>query len=272
MYVVRKERNQYILDAGAVHGITKGATFDIYSSRDNVATEAPLATLIASDPPEAFSTVLKGPEFSIDKQAFALQTKAGDEEDLLVYVALDPLLENVFRAVAEEIKGSKSGQQRIRIVEKETVDQAHFDITFDNSKIVFNILNPEVTRWGLKRIPFQINPTIEDIRPVLRAAAHYNWHLRRTGNTQALQDKVKIEFTTLTEDLTKLDDDLNPVIKPNGSNLIQEGVIDLIVDDETIYGMKITNTCGRDLYASVFFFDNSDLSISMYAPSQMNRD
>lgn len=260
------------MKAGAAHGITKGATFAIYRDRDSVATEAPLGILTASDSPDPFSTILSGPEFGIGKRAFALQTGAGAEEDLLVHIAMDPKLESVFRALADEMKENQSGQRQIRAVNEDEIGIVHLDIALEDSKIIFNILNPLVTEHGLKRMPFQVNPTVNEVRPVLRAAAHFYWHLHRTGKDAILQEKVKIEFTRLTEDRQDYDDTLRPTKVPQGPNLIQEGVVDLVVKKGDMYGIKLTNTSGRSLYASVFFFDNSNLSISMCSFSQTDRD
>ncbi|KAG8837877.1 hypothetical protein FRC18_007460 [Serendipita sp. 400] len=270
LYAVREKDGKYILEAGAAHGITKGATFDVYKNRDCIESEAPLGALTASEPPNPFSTVLSGPSgkrFNFGEQAVALQTGAGTEEDLLIHVAMDPTLENVFRAVAEEIKGSNSGQQQIKLVDADQIGTAHLDIGIENKKVVFNILNPLVTVYGLKRIPFQIDPNIGDIRRVLRAAGHFHWHLHRTGKSKILQNKVKIKLMKLKENEGNDDDDddedsaRTPV---DGENLIQEGVVDVIADVNTMYGIEITNTWDTKLYASVFYFDNSNLSIHPY--------
>ncbi|KIM25682.1 hypothetical protein M408DRAFT_331034 [Serendipita vermifera MAFF 305830] len=267
LYVVRVDNGICILEAGAAHGITKGATFDVYKDRDCVTGGTPLATLTALEPPGPFSTLLSGDMPAIDTQAVALQTGAGAEEDLLIYLELDPKLEPVFLALAEEIKGNKIGQQQIGIVKEDRISTAHLGIASENDKIVFNILNPLVTKYGFKRIPFQLNPVVDDIRRVLRAAGHFNWHLRRTGESQFLQKHVKFEFTKLKDsddgDEDDEDEDGNGCA-PDGPNLIEEGVIDIVVNDDDIYGMKISNTSSKPLYVSVFYFDNSDLSITSY--------
>ncbi len=48
----------------------------------------------------------------------------------------------------------------------------------------------------------------------------------------------------------------------NGDNLNIRGVIMVDVDEDAIYGFKITNTTSVPLYVSMFYFDVSDLSIS----------
>ncbi|KAG8853732.1 hypothetical protein FRB91_004404 [Serendipita sp. 411] len=266
LYAVHEKDGEYILKAGAAHGITKGATFDVYRDKDCVESEAPLARLMVSKPPRPFSAVLSGQKFNIDKQPFALQTSAGDEEDLLVHAALDPKLEKVYEALAEEIKGTRSGQQQIRLVEEDQIGIAHLGIAIENNSVVFNILNPLVVAYGLKRMPFQLDhPTVGDLRLIFRSAAHFYWHLRRTGKAKILQEKVTISFTRLKEDEEEeYDDDFNLIRKRDGPNLIQDGILDLVVEDDVVYGIKVTNNSDKPLYISAFYFDNSDLSITSY--------
>ncbi|KIM25361.1 hypothetical protein M408DRAFT_315703, partial [Serendipita vermifera MAFF 305830] len=264
LHVLRENKGQYILKAGAAHGITKGATFNVYKDRECASNDSPLGVLTALDSPDPFTTVLSGPQLCIGKQAFALQKGAGTEEDLIIHIAMDPRLEGVFRALVEEIKANTSGQRQIRAVDDDEIGIAHLDIAFEDDKIIFNILNPLVTEHGLKRMPYQINPTVDEVRPVLRAAAHFYWHLHRAGKDRILHENVTVEFTRLIEDLENYDDSFRPVKVPHGPNLIQEGVIDLVVKKEDMYGIKLVNTSGRSLYASVFYFDNSNLSITSY--------
>ncbi|KIM28590.1 hypothetical protein M408DRAFT_137083 [Serendipita vermifera MAFF 305830] len=270
LYAVRVDDGEYILEAGSVHGVTKGSTFDIYPNRDSVVNKTPLTRLTASEAPNPFSTVLSGDGSKIGIEAFALQTGAGAEEDLFIHVALDSKLESVFRALAAEIKENKTGQRQIRIVEEDQIATAHLDVASENGKIIFNILDSHVTIHGLDRMPFQLDCTVDDIRLVIRAAAHYYWHLHRTRETKFLRNVVKIEFMRLKDNDEEVDDEAQDDegrdygCSPDGPELIQEGVVDIVVDDDAIYGMKLKNTFGEPLYASVFYFDNSDLSIMSY--------
>ncbi len=51
---------------------------------------------------------------------------------------------------------------------------------------------------------------------------------------------------------------------PNSGDLNNSGSIFINVDEEVIYGFKITNTSEVSLYAAFFYFDASDLSIGNY--------
>ncbi|KAG8837871.1 hypothetical protein FRC18_007454 [Serendipita sp. 400] len=127
------EDNRFVLQAGSAHGVTPGAVFSVYKDRDSAITdpgaERSIGSLTASDP-DAFSTrmiVTSGtPIFVIGEGAFALQTRAGEEEDLRIHVPFDEKLLCVFQAVAREMKNRTASQQRIVLVDEAT---ASFDFS-----------------------------------------------------------------------------------------------------------------------------------------------
>jgi hypothetical protein len=140
------------------------------------------------------------------------------------------------------------------------------DIAIEDDHIVFNILTPLVTKFGLTRIPYRIRPNIDDVSPVLRASAHYHWHLHRHPKNNALQNKVSVEFMRLNQLKGEIGDDVeffehgNPVLKAD-ENLNRCGLVDIVVDNKAMYGIKIINNMNMGLYPYLFFFDNSDFSI-----------
>lgn len=261
--MVHSDGDKYNMDAGAVHGITDGAEFTIYRSQDSPLETSLLGTLVVLETRE-FDTTLDVPRgatrFALPQPAFALLTKQGTQGDLRVHVAIDDKLTGIFDTIVLEVQCTDSHQRGIILVDK---DSAELDIMLEDGNVIFNLLNPLVTQFGLTRIPFHVNPNFGDIYPVICASAHYYWHLGHTSKKSAFQNRVRIEFTQVKK-LDEFDDDFNPVIRPDGPNLNRDGVIDLIVDDTTMYGVKIVNDTGLALYPSLFYFDNSDLSISMY--------
>jgi hypothetical protein len=259
LYAVRRSDKGYAMDAGAAHGVTEGAIFEVYKDKHAYSTTGPLGTMKASAP-GPFSTALDfSPTdrmFSIEGQAFALQIRAGKQEDLALYVPLDQNLLPVFQAIATEMQ--VNAQRQINMLTDEDLKQGKkpdLGIAFKDGYVVFDIKDPNVTVHGLHRMPQRVLPDIEEVTPVISAAAHYYWHLRRVGSAQFIKNTVEVEFTKLLDGdaLTR---------RPDGPNLIKAGVVNLVVDEDDIYGMKITNNGEVPLYASVFYFDNSDWSIS----------
>jgi hypothetical protein len=282
------------MDAGTIHGITDGAIFGLYNDRSLVATQPPVATLQASNP-GAFSTKLipvqEGSQFPISERASALLLRAGKQEDLRICVEPGEKLTGVVRGLAKEMEADGSTKSRFMLVEKE---KAELEIAFDDEdRIVFNILDPLVTSHGLTRIPFVVSPTPGAMAPVLSKVARYFWHLRRTSKrVQAnveveparlggdendldptrnarkldlIKDNVAIEFRRLEEAEDDYDDDFNHIRKPCGENLIKNGIVDIVIQEDAIYGIKLTNKGNKPLYPSLFYFDNSNFSIGKWS-------
>jgi hypothetical protein len=234
------------MEAGTAQGVTAGAEFAVYKDKDNQEA-SPLGTLIAKEPgtSDTIMSVPEGPQEWPVQKAFALQTKAGAEEALSIHIAKDEnLIDDLFKHVA--VKGGKI----VRVEEY----MADLSITLDGTNVFFDILDDRVTRHGLKRIPHSVNNDVGEVYAVIRAAAHYRWHLCRTNKVKALRHEVDIEFTKL----------LGPNYRriAYGPNLIVNGVVDLVVDKETLYGVKIVNNFKSPLYAAVFYFNSSDFAIS----------
>jgi len=263
MYIVRKVKEEYIMEAGTVHGITDGAIFALYTDRRLASLQAPVATLKASNPKGTTTILVPLPESvqpNIDKQAFGLLIKAGEDESFRIHVEPNEKLRRIFEEIAGEREKYDRTQPKVMLVEKK---RAELDIAVDGEKLVFNITDQFVRAQGLHRLYDTTPLTLESIRPVIRKAAHYFWHLRRTGNTKHLQSLVDIEFRRLEEVSENYDHTFHSVRRPYGPNLIKDGVIDIVVEKEALYGIKIVNKSEGALYPSLFYFDNSDLSISM---------
>ena len=249
------------MKAGSANGIGHGAEFTLYKDQASLLT-TPLAVMtvkkIAPFKTELEPKEQPGP--TISGSVLALQTKAAIAEDLPLHVPLNQELLPVFQALASELQGTGPNSCKISLCEDRK--KSRLEIVMEDNKLVFNILDERVLKYGLSRIPYTIEPDPDDIRPVLRAAAHYYWHLNRTQPNNQIQNNVKVEFYKLKESDTDFDEAGSPERYPVGDNLCRQDVIEFSVEDEAMYGIKIVNTTPWDLYPNVFYFDNSELSIS----------
>ncbi|KZP07420.1 hypothetical protein FIBSPDRAFT_922853 [Athelia psychrophila] len=270
-YPVRYEDGEYKMGAGAAHGISAGAEFDVYANEQTVLASGPiLGSLIVGDVAGAkvFETAMTLPSdhtsFAVGDSAVALQTKLGEKEDYPLHVPLHEDFFTVFQALANEMKTPGSDTAKIKLVEDS--GQAMLAIVKEGGNFYFNILDKRVTVHGVNRIYLSFDPDPVVIRPALRAAAHYYWHLNRNSTDHHFQDGIKVEFFELLESETDLDDNGYGVLGPypNPENLYKCGAIKFTVKTDSLYGMKITNNTKWDLYPGVFYFDNSDLSIVPY--------
>ena len=235
-----------------------GAEFEVYQNPDSQL----LGTVVASEL-KPFSTTLyaKEPKFVLEGNGVARQTSAGTEEHVLrIYVADEGL-----KALVEKIEKTDLGHRIIQPVER---DQAEFGMALEDGQVVFDIFDPLVTKYGLTRMPFSLEFTLEAITPVLRAADHFYWHLRRTPKVEndtekGLADFVEIEVAEMEHDGISYDDDLDPVLSPTADGWKGGKDFHLQVGDcGTIHGWKIINNSSVAIYPALFYFDNSDWSIS----------
>jgi hypothetical protein len=243
-----------------------GAEFEVYQDQDS---QLVLGIVFASKV-EPFSTTLsRYPnelEFVLEGDGVARQISAGFGERVLpIYVADEKL-----KALVKQIERTDPLHSIIQPVEK---DQAEFGMAVEDGKVVFDIFDPLVTKYGLTRMPqsleFSDGPDsdatmIARLTPVLRAADHFYWHLRRTTGVESdtekgLADFVEIEVAEIHDGILYDDD----VLSPTKARWKSGKEFDLQVEDRgTIHGWKIINKSGVALYPALFYFDNSDWSIS----------
>ena len=240
------------MEAGAAHGITDGAQFCLYKDRESKVTQLGIIVACQTGP---FTTTLDiiSDGSHLPEEGYVLQTRVGIEERLRLHVytkAPPSLIETLQRTAS----------QFFLLVEKE---KAELSFSLEEQEgVVFNILDSFVATLGLTRMPFHIEPNAHAIANVINAAAHFYFYLRQKSNMQALHGKIDVIFTEVVQSKEEYDDYLQPVIQPIGPNLNRENIIDLQVQSDKMYGLKITNNSDMALYPSLFFFDNSDLSIS----------
>jgi len=267
-HLLQSDGDKYVLGAGAAHGVICGAEFTVYKGQDSdwSPKTSPLDIFVVLETSAFFSImdVPPGrPRPVLAQPAFTFQTKSGTEEELRLHVAMDTGFTTVFGALRQEIQCTDPRHRKILLVEKH---HAELHVAIDDGHVVFNIQNRLVTLFGMTRIPFKVRPDINHVCPVIRAAAHYYWHLRRTNRIPILKNKICIEFTKVE---VFNDDDFCPEMQPVGLNLNAGGVVDL-VDSDDMYGIKIVNSSSLAVYPSLFFFDNTNLSISKYDLAKRN--
>ena len=243
---------------GTAQGIRLGAEFEVYQ---NQGSGHRLGIVVASDL-SPFSTTLyaKGPRFALEGDGVALQISVKTEKHVLrIHVADEAL-----KALVKKIKRTDPSHRIIKLVDR---DQAEFGMALEDGKVVFDNFDSLVTEYGFTRMPFSLEPTLDAIAPVLRAADHFYWHLRRMPGSEndtkkGLANVVEIEMAELEHDGT-YDDDLEPVLSPTEAGWRRGKVFDLKINDRgTIHGWKIINKSKVNLYPALFHFDNSDWSIS----------
>jgi len=117
----------------------------------------------------------------------------------------------------------------------------------------------------LMRMPYDMNNNVDDIYPVIRAAAHFRWHVELTNPRATLQNKVELQFYEIREKEWEYDVYYNPIYEIVGENLNVAGEVYIGEDSSKLYAFKIVNNTSRSLYPSLFYFDNSSFEIRGYS-------
>ncbi|KAK0234519.1 caspase domain-containing protein [Armillaria nabsnona] len=269
-------QSRYLFNSKA-HGITKNAEFAVFADRN---MKSPLGAVVVSNTAASTSSS----PFLLADPGFALQTRAGEDQDVRLFVEPDERLLGIFNPIANE---TQAGRRRFHLV-KNRDEEPDLAVAADSGVIHFEIMDKLCRQNGLTRMPFEVKIDDEDaIHRILQSSSDFYWHLHRSSRGSPLAGKVILECMKLKE-TGEYTDDLEDVLMPdpnsdvldvltpdsNRDKLNVEGVIMIDVDEkDAIYGFKITNTTSKPLYVSMFYFDISDLSISSYyEPGNAKKD
>ena len=244
--------------------MTEDAQFSLYSSRNFSLGDEPLATMLATSV-DAFKAELSSlnPDATtstLSTPCFAYQTSMGQAEAFRLHIPWCEELRPVLEAVAKELQLQRNSGSPALLLGDEK--EANVSVCIRGGEIEYLIGDPLINIHGLSRLCHTTKPDMRFIHPVLRAASHFFWHLRRSPQKNMLRSKVSIEVHRLEEDEDgELDDELRAPLITRGDNVFRAGVADVVADDKTMYGLKIANTVSVPLHVWAFFFDCSDLSI-----------
>jgi len=263
-YTLRLEYpGRYILNAGAADGVCLDAEFNVYANHGGLPRRPNLGVMVP-DKVEPFRTVMRplsGPRSSLEMAAFAIQTRAGALEELKVFIPLEDPLIPAFNAMLMQMETLSHGRHRIALVDDPSV--AHLAIERENDEIAFIFLDKRITAHGITK--YALKAKADDMIPVLQGAAHYHYHLNRSYLTsEKIEQQIRVEVFKL-EFSGQLDEGTFRLLRrPAGENLLKDGIITLSLRDgiNDVFGIRITNTSPWDVYPSIFYFNNSELSIS----------
>lgn len=265
-FPIAMKGSRYELQAGSAQGVTKGAEFTVYKDSASISDPNSLGVLIvqADFDIHVFSTFLtpKTPNavIPLSKSSCALQSKAGEAEDLVILAPLDEKLLSLYEAIAKEMKEADPARRKIRFVKDGK--EAKLGLSLNSSgRVAFDILDSRLTIYGINRMPHTVENKVKSIMPVLNAAAHFHWYLSREKKDALVDTSISFEIFKLSMG-DEYDFSGNAILEPVGENLYQDSVIRLVSSEEDMYGFKVTNNSVRDLYLNAFYFDNSDFSIS----------
>ena len=94
-----------------------------------------------------------------------------------------------------------------------------------------------------------------------KAGCFYQERDRHTSIDSEMTKIITLGFYKLGATHSKFIDIPDCQLGESGPNLYSTNIIDFIVKEGYVYGVKLTNSSSRDLYPTLFYLDSSDLSI-----------
>ncbi|KAJ7141488.1 hypothetical protein C8R44DRAFT_604425 [Mycena epipterygia] len=269
---IASKSGQYILEAGEAHGITHKTEFSVF--KDRKMTEL-LGTVKVGDGIKdiiAFRSqcyVIGGLAFSFEGTAYALQTHRGESQDIRLFVEANTAFLEVFVSLAQEMERADASKRSFLLLNT-PADQPDLAISTNEGRVAFHVMEEICRAYGLTMMPYH-DVRVEEtdlIMSILRSAADFYWNLHHSNKSGILNSKVSVDCLKLVES-GEFDDDLDPILVPQAVdgkevNLNVGGMIIIDVGEDVKYGFRINNTSNVPLYAAVFYFDVSDLSIAAY--------
>jgi hypothetical protein len=282
---VEESKNSLLIEAGQAQGITKGAQFAAFISRN--VDEKPIGYLVAAEIGAGSTRLVPDPNSDMDgipqKATWALQTTIG-ENSIDVAIAVPPL-ESAFHPIIEhvvrEMKKESPGANRIQLVGQGT----HHEIAISGvgNQVVFDITDTTCVGFGLRRLAHsvQLSSDASKLYSVFGAASDFFHHLRRSNKGAPLANVVSVGAYLLEEyypdNASKYMGE--PQFRPEGESLVEKDGIMIpehvyeedstpfnlfVVDRQRYYGFKISSSLNQPLYVWILAFDMNKLSIGLF--------
>ena len=98
---------------------------------------------------------------------------------------------------------------------------------------------------------------VDSIQNIVCATRTFYYHLTRPMTDKSAQAQIKLKLLNEASSLEET------VLIPFGKNLISKepATVRIVVDEDAMYGMTITNESKHNLYPFVLYFDPTELTI-----------
>ncbi|KAG8688269.1 hypothetical protein FRC11_005757, partial [Ceratobasidium sp. 423] len=280
---VKVERGALVLQAGAASGVTYQSIWDLHNTPTD---DSPSLGRFYAQAPKVSTTELKpekGDQARLQPpadQMYARQVGHGLGNELKVWFSPEAKLA-IFESSDVDHGAVEPGSTEYEVgyVAIEERDNADVAVELRNEgatvEAVFHLNDPRAEEYGVATLKDGKPAQRDEVEKVLFAAAKWHWHLHRTP--EIVRSNVTIELVKLQRITYNVDDAEADENVPSASAELYEvldsttGVVDLVVQPDVPYGVKVTNGLNRSLYVRAFYFSPTNFAIdSLMGPSASN--
>jgi len=245
-----------LLNAGTAHGVNLGAEFAFYPTHDPHPFGNPLRTFIVDNSASFFSTLKPANDAPFHPIPIALtvfQAKPGKGGTIRLYL---PTNHNSAGLIGD-IRRLLDNTEFVN-----SPDDAHLELTVRDNQVVASVRDRKATIYGFDH-KFPTMQTWQNLAFFLeKAGRFYRERDHHTSIDAEVVKMVTLDFFKLGACRSKFEDISERQLGESGPNLYSADTIDFVVEEGSVYGVRLTNLSSHDLYPTLSYLDNSDLSIS----------
>ncbi|KAG8705080.1 hypothetical protein FRC11_009332, partial [Ceratobasidium sp. 423] len=280
---VKVKKGALVLQAGAASGVTYQSIWDLHSAPTDDSLS--LGRFCAQTPNVSTAELKpeKGNQASLQPaadQLYARQVGHGPGNELKVWFSPEAKRAIFETSIADSgAVEPGSSENEVGYVAIEERGNADVIVELNDSgaakEAVFHLNDPRAEEYGVATLKKRKPAQRDKVEKVLFAAARWHWHLHRrpgTARSNVTIDLVKLQRTTDNADNLEAEEDVLSISAESYEVLgSATGVVDLVVQPDVPYGVKVSNSWGISLYVRAFYFNPTNFAIySLTGPSASN--
>lgn len=252
----------HFIKVGKAHGITESSTFDVLDSNS-----IKIGSLVVKQAfhyhsiVEFTDSVVVVPSPNLHSPIAIQSGNDIHPHQVRLYVTPNQRFQascKHIRSLVEDVKHDVN----VCLVDQQ--DQADLEVSMGQNTMRFWLVEKKAMQHGFRNQFPRIDAlNLDKITSFLNDTSRYLWELYRTNDdgNSTLMDDVDVSFYPLKEkSIAFADSDVRMELMPvNDQDLCKNGEIDIVLEPDVFYGIKITNNSDRALFPQLLYFDCRNL-------------
>ena len=249
----------FLLNAGTAHCVTLGAEFAFRAAKGTYPPGKSLHTFVVNNSASFFSTLRPTNDASgqsLPDVFTVFQVKPGLGGTIRLYLSSSHNSPSLISA-CDDIRDSPHDVEFVN-----SLDDAHLELTVRDNQVVVSVSDRKATICGFDHQFPMMQITRHNLTSFLEKVGYFYRECDRHSSIDSEVAKiVTLEFYKLGATHSKFEDIPDSQLGESGPNLYSADTIDFVVKEGCVYGVKLMNLSSHDLYPTLFYLDNNDLSI-----------